>query len=122
MALPPPIPLKPADHPETWAEYCRRREITALWRRIGDFVTDGQLSEFLFAPYRGVPFFSDQPLRPRRFATLADCLTPALPPIGDVLAPALAADRPVPGARGAGTAGPRRAPWEAQSWRDPKTE
>jgi hypothetical protein len=38
MALPPPIPLRPDDRPETWDEYQQRRSIIAMWRHIGDLI------------------------------------------------------------------------------------
>ena len=36
MALLPPIPDRPADRPETWAEYLSRRAIVALHRQFAD--------------------------------------------------------------------------------------
>ena len=33
MALPPPIPTRPADRPETWSEYQHRRAVVALHRQ-----------------------------------------------------------------------------------------
>ena len=36
MALLPPIPDRPADRPETWAEYLSRRAIVAMHRQFAD--------------------------------------------------------------------------------------
>jgi hypothetical protein len=63
--------LRPADRPETWAEYQHRRRILALWRSIGDFVVKGHFASFadliLLAPYRQ-PMLPPRPFVP--FTTL----------------------------------------------------
>jgi hypothetical protein len=46
MALPPPIPLRPDDRPETWDEYQQRRSIIALWRHIGEPTVPSHWSGF----------------------------------------------------------------------------
>jgi hypothetical protein len=38
MASLPPIPPRPAGRPETWPEYQRRRQVIALWRRVGELI------------------------------------------------------------------------------------
>jgi hypothetical protein len=75
MAFPPPIPLRPADRPETWAEYHRRRQSIAQWRGISDFMIKGHFGSFaelaLLAPYR-------QPATPPRpFVPLSTLLLPS---------------------------------------------
>jgi hypothetical protein len=72
MALPPPIPLIPADRPETWEEYQHRRSVLALWRQIGDFVTAHRLSEFLFAPYKAPSGFEPTAVTPPEPLSEAD--------------------------------------------------
>jgi hypothetical protein len=54
MASLPPIPERPADRPETFAEYQRRRLIIALHRQFADEIT-GWLKQDplpLFDPFR----------------------------------------------------------------------
>jgi hypothetical protein len=58
MALLPPIPDRPADRPETWAEYLSRRAIVAMHRQFADELAAfaGTFPDGSFDPFR---YFAD---------------------------------------------------------------
>src|SRR5215469_4545958 len=52
MALLPPIPDRPANRPETWAEYLSRRAIVAMHRQFADELAGWLKDAPTFDPFR----------------------------------------------------------------------